>query len=93
MGMAIKTLTCNIAVCDDCGDEYENGDFTPHWPTVGEAINDAVGGEWWSKDDALLCHACKDKPHEFIPSELFAEDCDRCCHPFDEHDAAQAVTA
>jgi hypothetical protein len=90
--MPAKETLCFIAVCDDCGEDYENGEFTPHWPSSGEAVDDAVGsGEWWSKDEVLLCLDCKDKPHAFVPSELFAEDCDRCCHPADEH--AEPVAA
>jgi hypothetical protein len=90
--MAIKTLTCNIAVCDDCGDEYEN-DYIPHWPSGGEAIDDAVGGgEWWSKDDALLCSACKLKPHPFTPDDVVA-DCGRCDAAQEDHDEVAAVSA
>lgn len=87
--MAIKTQTCFIAVCDDCGTEFEH-DFTPHWPSAGEAAADAAESEWWSGDNALLCYSCKDKPHVFVPSEVFADDCDRCCHPADEHEMIHA---
>lgn len=85
--MTTKQITCFIAVCDDCGDEYEL-DYTPHWPSAAEAIDDAVsGGDWWSKgDDALLCNDCAMKPHAFVPSEVFADNCDRCPHPIEEHD-------
>lgn len=79
--------TCFIAVCADCGDEYENGEFTPHWLSLGEAIDDAMGsGEWWRHGDDLLCYPCKDKPHAFVKSELWADDCDRCSNPADEHE-------
>lgn len=85
--MAVKQVTCFIAVCDDCETEYEH-DYTPHWPSAGEATDDAVGsGEWWSREGALLCSNCKLKPHAFVPSELLAEDCDRCEKPRDEHGA------
>lgn len=87
--MAVREQACFIAQCDDCGGDYEH-DYTPHWPSAGEAADDAVSsGEWWS-GERLLCYVCKDKPHAFVPSELFATDCDRCCHPAEEHGQAVA---
>jgi len=83
--MAIRQITCFIAACSDCGADYEH-DYTPHWPSAGEAADDAVGsGEWWGDEKLLLCYHCKDKPHAFVKSELYAVDCDRCCHPAEEH--------
>lgn len=90
--MSTKTLACHIAVCNDCGTEYEH-DYTPHWPSAGEAIDDAVGsGEWWSDgEDLLLCGNCKLKPHAYTDDEVLA-DCGRCDIPADQHDEAGAVT-
>lgn len=83
--MTVKTVTCHIAACNDCGAEYEH-DYTPHWPSEGEAIDDAIGvGEWWGDEKLLLCHNCKLKPHAFTPDDLFA-DCGRCDVPEDEHE-------
>ena len=84
--MSIKTLTCYIAACDDCGNEYEH-DYTPHWPTAGEALDDATGsGEWWGDETLLLCSNCKLKPHLYTPSDVF-EGCGRCDLDEDEHTA------
>jgi hypothetical protein len=85
--MAARETTCYIATCDDCGDEYENGEFTPHWPSAAEAADDAANnGDWWHGQDALLCDTCLLKPHEFVGSMYYADDCDRCENPRDEHE-------
>lgn len=88
--MSFEQKTCFIAVCDDCGEEYENGEFTPHWDSDGEGIDEAVGmGDWWHDGkNVLLCRDCKEKPHDFVPSALNADDCDRCPHPADEHEVS-----
>lgn len=89
--MTVKQVTCFIAACDDCNDDYEQ-DYTPHWPSAAEAIDGAVdNGNWWSKDEALLCYDCRYKPHAFIPSDLNADDCDRCPNPRDEHEGGCGV--
>lgn len=84
--MGFKQQTCYIAVCDDCGEEFAH-DYTPHWDTKGEGIDEAVDtGEWWSDGTKLLCVGCKDKPHAFVPGEFNPEDCGRCPHPAEEHE-------
>lgn len=86
--MGARETTCFIAECDDCGDEYEH-DYTPHWPSAGEAIADAVDtGEWWASEDqkTLLCNDCRDKPHAVVPDKNDPEGCARCPHPVDEHE-------
>lgn len=89
--MTFKVKTCYTAVCDGCDEEYSH-DYTPHWPSTGEAIDEAVDmGEWWSKDDVLLCSECKLKPHSFIASDIYPDACDVCANPADEH--APIVTA
>lgn len=85
--MTTKTLTCHVAICDGCGSEYEQ-DYTPHWPSAGEAIDDAVqDGEWWGDEKLLLCFECRHKPHTFVPGGLRAEDCERCDNPEGEHES------
>lgn len=39
--MPVRSQTCYIAECDDCGEKIEH-DYTPHWSSGGEAIDDAV---------------------------------------------------
>lgn len=79
--------TCFIAVCDDCGSEHEH-DYTPHWPSAGEAVDDAVNtSEWWAGDGKLLCDDCRHKPHAVVPDPLYTEDCARCGNPVDEHES------
>lgn len=89
--MAAKQVTCYIAVCDDCGEEYDNEDgYTPHWPSTIEAIDDAVdSADWWNGGTELLCRDCKEKPHVLVHG-LFEDDCDRCPHPAEEHVPATA---
>lgn len=83
--MTVRQQTCFIARCDECGTDYEH-DWTPHWPTEGEALDDAVGsGEWWSDGTALLCDSCKLIPHNFAKSELFV-DCARCDIAEEDHE-------
>lgn len=81
-----RQRVCHIAVCDDCGTEYEH-DYTPHWPSAGEAADDAAdGGEWWSGEGGiLLCSHCKIKPHSYLTSKYWSDRCDRCELPEDEH--------
>lgn len=56
--MATRELHCFVAVCDGCGDEYEH-DYTPHWPSSVEAVDDAVdGGEWRTDGDKAFCANC-----------------------------------
>lgn len=87
--MTARQQTCFIAVCDDCGSEYEH-DYTPHWPSAREASDDAVNnGDWWSDDETvLLCPDCTHKPHAFVEGVFDADDCLRCGNPLDEHQAA-----
>jgi hypothetical protein len=85
--MTTKVLTCHIAICDDCKAEYEE-DYTPHWPSAQEAVDDAESsGEWWSAEGVLLCNRCRYEPHAFVPSDLQADDCKRCDNPEDEHES------
>lgn len=85
--MGAQQVTCFIAVCDDCETEFEH-DYTPHWPSSQEAIDDAVNnGDWWSDEGkVLLCDDCAVKPHAFLPSDSNAENCTRCPHPDEEHE-------
>jgi hypothetical protein len=87
-----RQRVCHIAVCDDCGTEYENGDYTPHWPSAVEAADDAAnGGDWWNGEGgALLCDNCKLKPHLFLIGEFYTDHCDRCGNPADEHGEVDA---
>ena len=84
--MGARQATCFIAVCDDCETEYED-DYTPHWLSDREAIDDAVcRGDWWSDDEkALLCPDCTFKPHAFVEGMFDASGCLRCGNPLDEH--------
>jgi len=89
--MGAKQITCFIAECDDCGTEYEH-DYTPHWPSDREAIDDAVNSaDWWTDEKTLLCNDCKDKPHAVVPDKFDPEGCDRCPHPAEEHETAAAT--
>jgi hypothetical protein len=83
--VSARQVTCYIAECDDCGDEYEH-DYTPHWPSEAEATDDAVScGEWWTDGTTLLCSDCKDKPHAFVADDFDKEACARCPNPAEEH--------
>lgn len=86
--MSARQVTCFIAVCNGCEEEYEH-DYTPHWPTAGQAIDDAVdGGDWWSDEETtLLCPSCVLKPHAFVEGTFDASDCLRCNIPVDEHES------
>jgi hypothetical protein len=89
----IRIQTCHIAVCDGCENEYEH-DYIPHWPSSADAVEEVVdNADWWASKDRLqlLCSDCKFKPHAFVESDLYPDDCDRCSNPADEH--AQVVPA
>lgn len=89
--MSARQVTCFVAVCDDCEDEYEH-DYTPHWPSAGEAIADVVdNADWWSSADTLLCQECRSKPHAHVPDQFSPDDCDRCGNPAEEHEAVSDV--
>lgn len=87
--MSAREVTCFIAQCDGCETEYEH-DYTPHWPSAVEAIDDVVNNaDWWASPDrkTLLCDDCKTNPHAHVPDSFSPEDCDRCGNPADEHDS------
>jgi len=91
--MAFRQRTCFTAVCDDCGEEYENGEYTPHWDAKGDGIDEVVGmADWWASEDqkTLLCDDCAAKPHTAVPDKFDPEACARCPHPADEHEEVKA---
>lgn len=84
----MSVRTCYVAQCDDCGKEYENGEYTPHWPSEEEAANDAESsGDWYRDGTQLLCENCAGKPHAFIASDFMVQHCMRCPHPEEDHEA------
>ena len=45
--MSMKKIECFILVCDECGSDFDTGDFTPHFPNEADAIEmltDSDGG-------------------------------------------------
>jgi hypothetical protein len=64
--MAIKEIKCRILVCDECGGEYENGDYIQHW-TEGETIAD-WSDDWYIGEGATdYCGTCRGKvEHDHI---------------------------
>ncbi|GAB3952786.1 hypothetical protein [Streptomyces sparsus] len=66
--MAIRLITCHVAVCDLCGatDDTEGG--TPHFATQAEAIDYATADPdgWTLTDDGRLICTRDDRAHERI---------------------------
>jgi len=88
--VSTKVVICTLLVCDDCGEAYHNGEFTPHYDDATDARDEAADcAEWWSdRKGADLCYGCKRKPHTFIASENYPDECGRCGVEKDEHDKA-----
>jgi hypothetical protein len=53
--VAIKTMTCYIAVCDICGDEYPDGEYGAyHYDNPSDAVDAAT---LWPPDGAFIRHS------------------------------------
>ncbi|MFI9112757.1 hypothetical protein [Streptomyces venezuelae] len=69
--MAIRRVTCFIAVCDLCGNSTDGDGYTPHLDTPDEAVQYAVDSGFdersgWTRTPAgvLVCDQVKDAAHE-----------------------------
>jgi hypothetical protein len=54
--MTIARHSCVTAVCDSCGDGWEDGPW--HFGSAAEALNYLRRGEWLVTDGLLLCPDC-----------------------------------
>ncbi|MEU9699431.1 hypothetical protein [Streptomyces sp. NPDC047981] len=69
--MAVRRVTCYVAVCDLCGNTTHDEGFTPHLDTPAEAIQYAIenavdehSGWTLTPDGVLVCDQVKDTAHE-----------------------------
>jgi hypothetical protein len=53
-GMAIESKPYYFAVCDECGEVADYGDWTA-WSDPGQAVDMALELEWSDEDGKLLC--------------------------------------
>lgn len=57
--MSFKEVTCNLLVCDTCGEGEDNGDYVPHY-RPGDAPNEALDAYWKELDDGKhICPGCQ----------------------------------
>ena len=57
--MTIRQHTCYVAVCDECKNDYENGEYTPYFDSPGEAMDEAGSSDWVQlADGAVFCNRC-----------------------------------
>jgi len=79
--MSANRTECFVIVCNGCGEDMPNGEFTEHWPNLAD-VRKHYGEcyEWWSDGaDIDLCEDCKSWTHPQHRSEDDPEDyCDRC---------------
>lgn len=71
--MAFRTVTCRVLVCDGCGRDYEH-EYTPHWESEGDALDQATDSDWVAIGDRAYCPECG-SPH-----------CGNCGHWYGGHD-------
>jgi hypothetical protein len=67
--MAMRHVTCWVAVCDLCGNTTDSEGATPHFDSVDEAIYYATvsdGTDGWTRtpDGLLVCDNVRDTAHE-----------------------------
>ena len=57
--MPIRQHTCHVAVCDECKNDYENGEYTPHSESAEAAMSEAGDRDWVQlADGAVYCDRC-----------------------------------
>lgn len=74
--MAIRQVTCFVAVCDLCGTSDNSEGYTPHGPTV-QAVIDIVTEKWgdpslgWTAtpEGRLVCDTVDDEAHQAVHEE------------------------
>lgn len=63
--MAFKTVTCQVALCDECGQTFENPDGGEvHFDSQQQAREIADSYEWVALDDGRLI--CPEGHEEFL---------------------------
>ena len=55
--MPIKSEPYYFAVCDNCGDRADYGDFSA-WKDHGAAADKALASDWTEKDGVFHCPGC-----------------------------------
>ena len=85
--MSTRIVTCHILVCDECKQDFEH-DYTPHYPEIDEARDDARDSDWVNDEqETVLCAECSRKPHPFRLKPNTTDECWRCPNPADEHES------
>ena len=89
--MSTRIVTCHILICDGCQTEFSH-DYTPHYPDIEEARDDAHESEWINDEQEIdLCASCSWKPHPFRLKSNTPDECWQCPNPADEHDDVNKV--
>jgi len=60
LSVSLKEVTCRVLTCDECGEEYENGEgYTPHFRDGETAVD--WDDEWYLGPGKDYCDICREK--------------------------------